>query len=248
MSLIRCSRSEPDELILRENSICLPDRLPAVFSASCWLRIRIELSGVRNSCDMLARNSDLYLEVSASSAAFSSSARRACSTSAFLRSTSAFCSASSRGLGGQFLVGVLQFALARLQFDRELLRLREQAFGAHRRFDRVEDDADALRQLVEERERTATEILQRREFDHGLGLAFEQHWQHDDADALRLAQARCDLHELGRDVGQQDAFFLACALSDQAFADAGSSRPGARPARSSIAARSSASASVPARW
>ena len=32
------------------------------------------LSGVRSSCDMLARNSDLYLEVSASSAAFSSSA------------------------------------------------------------------------------------------------------------------------------------------------------------------------------
>ena len=58
-------------------------------------RIRIELSGVRSSCDMLARNSDLYFEVSASSAAFSSSARRACSTSRFLRSTSAFCSASS---------------------------------------------------------------------------------------------------------------------------------------------------------
>ena len=34
--------------------------------------MRIELSGVRNSCDMLARNSDLYFEVSASSAAFSS--------------------------------------------------------------------------------------------------------------------------------------------------------------------------------
>ena len=43
---------------------------------------------------MFARNSDLYLDVSASSAAFSSSARRACSTSWFLRSTSAFCSAS----------------------------------------------------------------------------------------------------------------------------------------------------------
>ena len=52
------------------------------------------LSGVRNSCDMLARNSDLYFEVSASSLAFSSSARRACSISWFLRSTSTFCSAS----------------------------------------------------------------------------------------------------------------------------------------------------------
>ena len=58
----------------------------------------MELSGVRSSWDMFARNSDLYFEVSASSAAFSSSARRACSTSAFLRSTSAFCSASSLAL------------------------------------------------------------------------------------------------------------------------------------------------------
>src|SRR5271156_6664876 len=51
------------------------------FVVSCWPRIKIELSGVRSSCDMLARNSDLYLEVSASSVAFSSSARRACSIS-----------------------------------------------------------------------------------------------------------------------------------------------------------------------
>ena len=34
------------------------------------------LSGVRSSCDMFARNSDLYFDVSASSAAFSSTARR----------------------------------------------------------------------------------------------------------------------------------------------------------------------------
>src|SRR5580700_5247808 len=38
-------------------------------------------SGVRSSCDMFARNSDLYRDVSASSAAFSSSARRASSIS-----------------------------------------------------------------------------------------------------------------------------------------------------------------------
>src|SRR2546425_5826047 len=45
---------------------------------------------------MLARNSDLYLEVRASCSAFSSSARLACSTSRFLRSTSFFCSSSKR--------------------------------------------------------------------------------------------------------------------------------------------------------
>jgi hypothetical protein len=45
---------------------------------------------------MVARNSDLYLDVIASWDAFSSRACRACSTSRFLRSTSAFCSASRR--------------------------------------------------------------------------------------------------------------------------------------------------------
>ena len=54
------------------------------------------LSGVRSSCDMFARNSDLYLEVSASCSAFSSSETRACSTSRFLTSTFRFCSASRR--------------------------------------------------------------------------------------------------------------------------------------------------------
>src|SRR4026208_1460365 len=57
-------------------STCFGVRLPTVFSASCWPRIRIELSGVRNSCDMLARNSVLYFEVSASSAACSSGGGR----------------------------------------------------------------------------------------------------------------------------------------------------------------------------
>ena len=54
------------------------------------------------------------------------------------------------GLGGQLLVGLLKLALARLELDGQLLRLLEQALGAHRRFDRVEHDADAERELIEE--------------------------------------------------------------------------------------------------
>ena len=110
----------------------------AAFSASCWLRMRMELSGVRSSCDMLARNSDLYFEVSASSAAFSSSARRACSTSVFLRSTSAFCSASSLALVPSSSLVCWSSLWRDLQFDGQLLRLLEQALGAHRRLDGVE--------------------------------------------------------------------------------------------------------------
>ena len=78
------------------NSICLEESDASLFSASIFDRMSIELSGVRNSCDMLARNSDLYLDVRASCSAFSSMARRASSISRFFCSTSDFCSASSR--------------------------------------------------------------------------------------------------------------------------------------------------------
>ncbi len=50
----------------------------------------------------------------------------------------------------ELLVGLLQFPLLRLQFAGELLRLLEQAFGLHRRFDRIEHDADRGGQLFEE--------------------------------------------------------------------------------------------------
>ncbi len=55
-----------------------------------------ELSGVRSSCDMLARNCDLYFEVSASCSAFSSTSCLASSTSRFFLSTSSFCRVSWR--------------------------------------------------------------------------------------------------------------------------------------------------------
>ena len=90
MSLIRFSRSVPALWMVRANSTCLGVRFCSGLSLSCWPRIRMLFSGVRSSCDMFARNSDLYFEVSASSSAFSSSARRACSICWFLRSTSAF--------------------------------------------------------------------------------------------------------------------------------------------------------------
>ena len=80
--------------MVRANSTCFALKLPSGLSLSCWPRISTLLSGVRSSWDMLARNSDLYFEVRASSLAFSSSAPRACSISWFLRSTSTFCSAS----------------------------------------------------------------------------------------------------------------------------------------------------------
>ncbi len=59
MSLISWSRSVPAVWIVRENSTWRELRLPSAFSASSLARMSSELSGVRSSCDMFARNSDL---------------------------------------------------------------------------------------------------------------------------------------------------------------------------------------------
>ena len=50
-----------------------------------------EFNGVRSSCDIFARNSDLYFDVSCSCSAFSSRDLLASSTSLFFPSTSSFC-------------------------------------------------------------------------------------------------------------------------------------------------------------
>ena len=153
-------------------------------------------NGVRSSCDMFARNSDLYFEVSASCAAFSSSDARAFSISAFLRSTSLFCSNEKPGLFFELLVGLLQlfllcfqsffgflkrsrlllklrvgfgqFRLARLQFGRQRLRLLQQFFRPHRGGDRVQHDADDFGELIEEGEVDVAEAVERCQLDDRL--------------------------------------------------------------------------------
>ena len=77
MSLISASRSEPALWIVAAESTCFSVRLPFSLAASTFERISSELSGVRSSCDMFARNSLLYFEDSASCSAFSSSEPRA---------------------------------------------------------------------------------------------------------------------------------------------------------------------------
>ena len=92
----------------------------------------------------------------------------------------------------ELLVGLLQLALLRLQFGGELLRLLEQAFGLHGRFDRVEHDADAGGELIEERGLQRRERADRRKLDDRLDLVLEQHRQHDHVLRDRLEQRRPD--------------------------------------------------------
>ena len=179
------------------------------------------LSGVRSSCDMFARNSDLYLEVSASCSAFSSSSCRASSIWRFFRSTSRFCSESRCAFSSsssfvccsssccsleQLLgslerlrlllqppVGLLQLLLLVLQLLGERLRLLEQLLRPHVRRDRVQDDADALGELVQERQVGLAEAVERGQLDDRQHLALEEDRQHHDVARRRFAQAGADL-------------------------------------------------------
>ncbi len=95
ISLINWIRSSPHEWMVFANIRCFSVRLPSGFSKSCCASINKLLSGVRNSCDILARNSDLYLEVRVSCSAFSSSERPLSCNSSLARLNSSCCEESS---------------------------------------------------------------------------------------------------------------------------------------------------------
>ena len=169
-------------------------------------RISRLFSGVRSSWDMLARNCDLYLEVSASCSAFSSSP----AGRSIWRS-----SLDSRLAGSPFSTSslLLQLVLLRLLAP-ELARLLLQSrlspssccwlcsswvsdcdcfsSSSVRMFAamRVEHDADALGELVEERQVDLAEAVEGGQLDDRLDLALEEHRQHDDVAAAAPRRAR----------------------------------------------------------
>ena len=122
----------------------------------------------------------MYLEVSASSLAFSSSARARLLDLLVLALDLGVLLGELLGLLRQLLVGLLQLLLLRLQLGGELLRLLEQAFGLHRGLDAVEHDADAGGELFEEGQMRGGELAERGELDDCLDVVFEEHRQHDD--------------------------------------------------------------------
>src|SRR5580693_6092711 len=117
MSLISINRSLPDEWIVLANSVCFKVKLPSGFLLSWSERMSRLLSGVRSSWDMLAKNSDLYLDVRASCLVF------AFDLLVLVGKQLRFFL--------QLFVGFLKFFLTRLQLLGERLRLLEQIFGAH---------------------------------------------------------------------------------------------------------------------
>ena len=118
----------------------------------------------------------------------------------------------------ELFVGLLQFALLRLQFAGELLRLLEQTFGLHRRLDRVEHDADRCRQLLKKHRLQRGEFVDRGELDHGFHLALEQNRQHDIVARRHLEQRRGNRRRAVRHFGDQHAPLVDRALADQTLA------------------------------
>ena len=94
----------------------------------------------------------MYFEVSASSAACSSSARAGLLDFLVLPLHLDVLFGELLRLLFQLLVGLLEFELAGLKFGGQLLRLLQQAFGLHRRLDRVQHDPDTGRQLLQKRD------------------------------------------------------------------------------------------------
>ena len=118
----------------------------------------------------------------------------------------------------QLFVGVLQLLLAALQLGGERLRLLEQALGAAVRLDVVQHHADALHELVEERQVGRAELVEGRQLDHRLDLLLEQDRQHHRIARQRLAQAGGDPIVLARHAAHDDALLLERALADQSLA------------------------------
>ena len=138
------SRSEPALWIVRANSICLRGQvLRPELSASSRDSSSSELSGVRSSWLMLARNSDLYCATPGRAAAPSPPGRgRASSISRFLVSMLPFCSDSSSAFSSSSALVRCSSADCSCSSCASRWRLGQQLLGTPVGLDGVERDAD----------------------------------------------------------------------------------------------------------
>ena len=97
------------------------------------------------------------------------------------------------GLLLQPLVGLGERLLLRLQALGEGLALLEQLLGPHIGGDRVEHDADALGELLEEGQADLVELVERGQLEHRLGFALEQNGEHHQAPGWGFAETGAHL-------------------------------------------------------
>jgi hypothetical protein len=177
------------------------------------------LSGVRSSCDMFARNSDLYREVSASSAAFSSTARRACSISVFLRSTSAFCAASSRAFCASSSL-VFCSSCCWLCCSNASCCVCSSNSSVRIVTSMLLSTMPTMSvQLLEQCDVLRVNLAEARELVHRLHRSFEQHRKDDHGARLDVDQPRRDPQRARRQVREHEPAALVRALPDQALVE-----------------------------
>ena len=126
----------------------------------------------------------------------------------------------------QLLVRLLELLLLRLelllpllQLERQALRLLEQLLGAHVLRDHVEDDADPLLELVEERLVHLAEAAERRELEYRHHEALEEDRHDDDVVRRGLAEPGRDPDVVLGRLGQQDRRLLERRLPDEPLAE-----------------------------
>ncbi len=173
--------------------------------------MRIELRGVRSSCDMLA---ELRLVLGCENQFGGFFLQRA---EAGLLDLSVFqldlgvLRGKQSCLGAKFLIGLLKLALARLELDGQLLRLLEQALGAHRRLDRVEHNADTRRKLIEEDEVRGGKGFEGGKLDDRLDLAFESQGQYHDTRGRGVPKTGTDAGVVRRHVAEENTACFSMA-------------------------------------
>ena len=166
----------------------------------------------------------MYLEVSASSLAFSSKSAAGLLDLLVLAFDFHVLLGELLGFLRQLLVGLLQLLLLGLQLGGELLRLLQQRLGLHGGFNAVEHDADAGGELIEEGQMRGGEGAERGQFDHGFHAALEEHRKHDDVSRNGPEEAGANGNGVLGQFRDQHAALLEGALANEALPESESLR------------------------
>ena len=207
-------------MVLRELDLLARQVALGVARTAGRTRISSELSGVRSSCDMFARNSDLYFEVSASCARLLLERLARLLDLLVLALHLLVLVRQQPRLLLQLLVGrcssswrlCSSCASACDCVSRSSVRMLASIVLITMPIDSVSWSRNAWW--------VSLKPLERSQLEHALHLAFEHHRQHEDVARRRAAQARRDAHVVVRRVVEQDLALLERALADQALAQA----------------------------
>ena len=175
MSLIRASRSVPDEWMVSAYLTCF------------WRQGALAILGqhLRQNEQVVERGAQLVAHVGQKLALVFGSERQL------------FGLFFQRGLGllhlavlgfhfvlllGQQVRLFLQLGVGLLKLLGQRLALFQQLLGAHGGGDGVQHDADALRELIEKGQVHVGEVAEGGQLDDRSGFAFEENWQHHNAE------------------------------------------------------------------